>query len=126
MCVFACCIMRSHKTSSNNNKRPLLLHLVCSAVLFSLFVFAIQSSFFTGFSFLSFFLSLKFVTLYTHTQISILSYSKLQCVASGNQNQSDLNREEVRVLSEFQSSVQQCVVSINFFTHFPLNLPFLH
>ncbi|KAK7860974.1 sialyltransferase-like protein 1 [Quercus suber] len=68
--------MRSHKTSSNNNKRPLLLHLVCSAVLFSLFVFAIQSSFFTG-----------------------------------NQNKSDLNREEVRVLSEFQSSVQQCVAN---------------
>uniref|UniRef100_A0A2N9IIE9 Sialyltransferase-like protein n=1 Tax=Fagus sylvatica TaxID=28930 RepID=A0A2N9IIE9_FAGSY len=66
--------MRTHKTSSNN-KRLTLLHLICAAVLFSLLVFAIQSSFFTG-----------------------------------NQK-SDLNREDVLVLSEFQSSVKQCVAN---------------
>ncbi|XP_059450210.1 sialyltransferase-like protein 1 [Corylus avellana] len=70
--------MRAHKASSSNNgnnRRPTLLHLVCAAVIFSLLVFAIQSSFFTG------------------------------------DQKSDLNREEVRVLSEFQSGIQQCVAN---------------
>lgn len=42
VCLVLFVSMRAH------NKRPTLLHLVCAAVLFSLLVFAIQSSLFTG------------------------------------------------------------------------------
>lgn len=66
--------MRGHK-NSNNNRKPAVVHLLCVAAFFSLIVFAIQSSFFTG-----------------------------------NRN-SDLNKEEIRTLSHFQSSVQQCVAN---------------
>uniref|UniRef100_A0A5B7ASK5 Sialyltransferase-like protein 1 n=1 Tax=Davidia involucrata TaxID=16924 RepID=A0A5B7ASK5_DAVIN len=67
--------LKASSSSANNTKRPTLLHLVCAAALFSLIVFAIQSSFFTG-----------------------------------NQRPY-INREEVRILSDFQSSVQQCVAN---------------
>ncbi|KAJ7971777.1 Sialyltransferase-like protein [Quillaja saponaria] len=41
--------MRQHKLSSSNSKRrPTLLQLLCAAAFFSILVFAIQSSFFTG------------------------------------------------------------------------------
>ncbi|XP_059641137.1 sialyltransferase-like protein 1 isoform X1 [Cornus florida] len=64
---------RALKASSA--KRPALLHLLCAAAIFSLIVFAIQSSLFTG-----------------------------------NQKL-NINRGEVRILSDFQSTVQQCVAS---------------
>ncbi|KAG7984993.1 hypothetical protein I3843_03G001800 [Carya illinoinensis] len=75
--------MRAHK-ASGNNKRPALLHLVCAVVLFSLLFFAIQSSFFSG--------------------------NQKPDLHRKNQK-SDLDTAEVRVLSEFQSSVQQCVAN---------------
>ncbi|KAL1314532.1 hypothetical protein HN51_041329 [Arachis hypogaea] len=68
--------MRQHKllsSSASNNRRPRILYLVCAVALFSLLLFAIQSSFFSG---------------------SLIS---------------DRNREQISVLSNFQSSVQQCV-----------------
>ncbi|KAJ4822069.1 purple acid phosphatase [Turnera subulata] len=72
--------MRGHNKNTSSggggNRRPAILHLVCVAAFFSLFVFFIQSSLFAG--------------------------SKT----------SDLNnREEIRILSNFQSSVQQCVAN---------------
>ncbi|XP_027102118.1 sialyltransferase-like protein 1 isoform X1 [Coffea eugenioides] len=78
--------LSSASTSAANNlalisRRPALLHLVCAAAVFSLIVFLIQSSFFTG----------------------------------GNQKQRAVNihnnEEEFRILSDFQSSVQQCVAN---------------
>lgn len=70
--------MRSHNKNSRDSggifsrQRPPILHLVCVAAFFCLFVFVIQSSLFSG---------------------------------------SDLHKEEIRVLSNFQSSVQQCVAN---------------
>ncbi|XAR58327.1 Alpha-N-acetylneuraminate alpha-2,8-sialyltransferase [Bertholletia excelsa] len=62
-------------SSSLLNKRSPLLHLFCAAALFSIIVFYIQSSIFSG------------------TQKHVLS------------------GEEVEILSNFQSSVQQCVAN---------------
>ncbi|XP_065871055.1 sialyltransferase-like protein 1 [Euphorbia lathyris] len=67
--------MRPHKNTNSSSRRPAILHLVCIAVFFSLLVFAIQSSLFTG------------------------------------GRNSDLYKEEIRILSDFQSSIQQCVAN---------------
>ncbi|XP_057982573.1 sialyltransferase-like protein 1 [Malania oleifera] len=70
---------RTLKASSSNNnsgRRPTILHLVCAAAIFSLLLFALQSSFFTG-----------------------------------NEKVDVVRSEEVRILSDFQSSVQQCVAN---------------
>jgi hypothetical protein len=67
--------MRAHKASSSNNgnnRRPTLLHLVCAAVLFSLLVFAIQSSFFTGFPYFS-----SLTTIYVYSTIPSLDILSL-------------------------------------------------
>ncbi|KAJ6329308.1 hypothetical protein OIU77_010898 [Salix suchowensis] len=64
------------------NKRVSILHLVCVAAFFSIAVFIIQSSFFTG-----------------------------------DNGGSDLNKyfkKEIRILSDFQSSVKQCVANRGF------------
>ncbi|KAJ6873690.1 hypothetical protein NC651_032517 [Populus alba x Populus x berolinensis] len=64
------------------NKRASILQLVCVAAFFSLAVFVIQSSFFTG-----------------------------------DNGSSDLNKyfkQEIRILSDFQSSVKQCVANRGF------------
>lgn len=66
---------RPYKSPSSAKKPALLLHLFCAAAIFSLIVFAIQSSLFTG------------------------------------TKKGEINREEVRILSDFQSSVQQCVAN---------------
>ncbi|MED6171636.1 purple acid phosphatase [Stylosanthes scabra] len=70
--------MRQHKllsSSASNNRRPRILYLVCAVAFFSLLLFSIQSSFFSG---------------------SVIS---------------DHNREQISVLSNFQSSIQQCVAN---------------
>ncbi|XP_057489329.1 sialyltransferase-like protein 1 isoform X1 [Actinidia eriantha] len=67
--------MAGPRKAASSSKRPALLHLVGAAAIFSLIVFAIQSSLFTG-------------------------TKKL-----------DTNREEVRILSDFQAHVQQCVAN---------------
>ncbi|OVA17374.1 Glycosyl transferase [Macleaya cordata] len=60
---------------SSTNRRPIVPHLICAAVILSLLFLAIQTSFF-------------------------------------NDNRKyDLNSEDVRILSDFQSSVQQCVAN---------------
>ncbi|KAK6242868.1 hypothetical protein SCA6_008257 [Theobroma cacao] len=75
--------MRSH----HSHKKPALLPLLCAAAFFSLLVFGIQSSFFAG-------PSDKKVDL-SKEQVRV----------------SDLDTEEVRILSDFQSSIQQCVAN---------------
>ncbi|KAJ9132883.1 hypothetical protein P3X46_033708 [Hevea brasiliensis] len=65
--------MRSHKNTTLS-RRPPVPHLLFVAALFSLLVFAIQSSFFSA-------------------------------------RNSDLSNEEISALSDFQSSVQQCVAN---------------
>ncbi|KAL3526218.1 hypothetical protein ACH5RR_014590 [Cinchona calisaya] len=74
----------SSSSSANHNiRRPAaaLLHLVCAAAVFSLIVFLIQSSFFTG--------------------------GKLKPTLVNLHNKDD----EIRILSDFQFSVQQCVAN---------------
>ncbi|OAY52553.1 sialyltransferase-like protein 1 [Manihot esculenta] len=66
--------MRPHKNSTFS-RRPPILHLLFLAALFSILVFAIQSSLFSG------------------------------------DPKSDLSKEEIQALSDFQSSVQQCVAN---------------
>ncbi|KAJ6814492.1 sialyltransferase-like protein 5 [Iris pallida] len=63
-------------SSSSSGPRPTVLLLLGAALIFSLFVVAIQSSFFT----------------------------------TGSRT-SDPNREKIRILSDFQSRVQQCVAN---------------
>ncbi|KAK7268149.1 hypothetical protein RIF29_20836 [Crotalaria pallida] len=71
--------MRHHKqllsSSVSTNRRPTILYLVCAVSIFSLLLFAIQSSFFSG------------------------SFG------------SDRDAETIRILSQFQSTVQQCVAN---------------
>ncbi|KAM7509319.1 hypothetical protein LguiA_019772 [Lonicera macranthoides] len=67
--------MKASSSSINTTKRPAILHLVFAACVFSITLFTIQSTFFTG-------------------------------------NQKiDSNKEEIRILYDFQSSVQQCVAN---------------
>ncbi|XP_022777012.1 sialyltransferase-like protein 1 [Durio zibethinus] len=73
--------------SQHSQKKPALLPLVCAAALFSLVVFAVQSSFFSG---------------PTNKKLDL---SKEQLPVS------DLNREEVGILSDFQTSIKQCVAN---------------
>ncbi|XVE91356.1 hypothetical protein REPUB_Repub01dG0002600 [Reevesia pubescens] len=75
--------MRSH-----SQKKPALLPLVCAAAAFSLLLFGIQFSFFSG-----------------PSNNKKLDLSKEQLRVS------DLNTQEVRILSEFQTSIQQCVAN---------------
>ncbi|XP_058003483.1 sialyltransferase-like protein 1 isoform X2 [Hevea brasiliensis] len=77
--------MRLHKNTNFSRRRP-ILHLLFLAALFSILVFAIQSSFFSGF----------------FPPISSFLYSG---------RNSDLSKEQIRDLSDFQSSVQQCVAN---------------
>ncbi|WCJ17940.1 Sialyltransferase-like protein 1 [Euphorbia peplus] len=67
--------MRPHKSTNSISRRPAILHLVCVVVFFALFVFAIQSSLFTG------------------------------------GRNSNLYKEEIQILSDFQSTIQQCVAN---------------
>ena len=101
--------MRSLKAATSNNgssRRLTLLHLVCAAALFSLVVFVIQSSFFAG--------SSSLISLYLRHQFLNI-FAKILFKTSGYQQPlADLNKEEVRILSDFQSSIQQCVVCIMF------------
>ncbi|KAK4493414.1 hypothetical protein RD792_017686 [Penstemon davidsonii] len=60
-----------------SSRTPTLLHLLCAAAVFSLFVFAIQSYFFAG----------------------------------NNRISSKINKLDVQILSDFQSTVQQCVAN---------------
>ncbi|KAH1204915.1 Sialyltransferase-like protein 1 [Glycine max] len=75
--------MRQHKQVSSINRRPTVLYLVCVAALFSLLLFYTQSSFFSG-------------------AVSSDS-SRIDAVSS------DRDSETIHVLSNFQSSVKQCV-----------------
>lgn len=68
-------LLKASASINSTRRRPALLHLVSAAAIFSLFVFAIQSSFFT------------------------------------DNQKVESNSEEVRILSDFQSSVQQCVAN---------------
>ncbi|KAL3526250.1 hypothetical protein ACH5RR_010906 [Cinchona calisaya] len=69
--------------NNNGGRRPGLLHLVCAAAaIFSLVVFAIQSSFFSD------------------------NHQKQRVIAL------NINiKEDIRILSDFQSSVHQCVAN---------------
>nr|GMD10853.1 sialyltransferase-like protein 1 [Ipomoea batatas] len=73
-----CVGLASGGSSSNNRSswRPTFLHLLFAAAIFSIIVFTIQSSLFTG-----------------------------------NGGVNVINREEIRILSDFQSSLQQCVAN---------------
>ncbi|XP_022725800.1 LOW QUALITY PROTEIN: sialyltransferase-like protein 1 [Durio zibethinus] len=73
--------------SPHSHKKPALLPLVCAAAFFSVLVFGIQSSFFSG------------------SSNKILDLSKEQVRVS------DLNTEEVGILSDFQTSIKQCVAN---------------
>ncbi|KAL6135971.1 hypothetical protein ACLB2K_068196 [Fragaria x ananassa] len=74
--------MRTHKGSNSSRRPATVLYLVCAAAFFCLVVFAIQSSFFA------------------------------QSSSSSSSVKLDLNTEQhVRTLSQFQSSVQQCVAN---------------
>ncbi|CAH9072595.1 unnamed protein product [Cuscuta europaea] len=73
-------MMRHSKLSSSNNNRiswrPTLLHLLLAAAIFSILVFIIQSSIFTG-----------------------------------QHRANTINPEDIRILSDFQSNLQQCVAN---------------
>ncbi|OMO90175.1 Glycosyl transferase, family 29, partial [Corchorus capsularis] len=73
--------------SQHSHKKPALLPLVCAAAFFSFLVFGIQSSFFAGHSNRRLDLSNEQVRL------------------------SDLDIQDVGILSEFQTSIQQCVAN---------------
>lgn len=66
----------SPPNNSLARRRPALLHLLSAAAIFSLVLFAVQSSLYTG-----------------------------------NQRINHVNREQIQILSDFQSSVQQCVAN---------------
>lgn len=112
------------KAGLNSNKRPTVLYLVCAAAFFSLLVFGIQSSLFartkpesesesesespsgataSSASLISFHYS------YLLLPALFINFYRMYPVKL------DVNtQQDIRTLSEFQSTVQQCVVSCKF------------
>ncbi|KAL4363700.1 hypothetical protein GQ457_04G011570 [Hibiscus cannabinus] len=72
---------------SQKNQKSALLPLVCAAALFSILIFGIQSSLFSG------------------------PINKNIDLSEERVRISDLNPQQIRILSEFQTSVQQCVAN---------------
>lgn len=125
--------------SSSNNRsswRPTLLHLLFAAAIFSIIVFTIQSSLFTGCLFIPticspnyyygvVFLSSSFFRIeaiwkfYFKKKTNLFEFTLLRTddiiFVAGDRGVNVINREEIRILSDFQSSLQQCVVGCRYF-----------
>lgn len=108
--------MKGHSSSISSNHKarsPTVLYLICVVVFFSLLVFGIQSSIFssttstsTGF-FRSTLSILNFLFKYANNKYELCVY----LIQSGIQRLDINAQQDVRTLNQFQSSVQQCVVS---------------
>lgn len=95
---------------SSSIRTPALLHLLCAAAILSLFVFAIKSSFSAGIFF-------SYFTISLHLHPILLTPLFPLYLPGTNQQITKINTLDLRILSDFQSTLQQCVVSFPFPPH---------
>ncbi|KAK4392822.1 Sialyltransferase-like protein 1 [Sesamum angolense] len=86
-------------------RTPALLHLLCATAILSLFVFAINSSFSAGNILCSLLPFHHFTPLLAHNLPNSLFY------LPGNQQITKTNKLDLGILSDFQSTLQQCVAN---------------